>query len=336
VRHRHAISILAVFLLNAGFSPRIEAQSDTRADLALGESQRGAFEGQKIVNIAFDPVLQPLEGRELFELLTVKKDGVYRAADVRTSIEKLYATGRYQDIQVDVTPDAGGLLMRFQTKNNWFIGEVSVETDLGEPPSPGQIVSATRLQLGDPFDSLQVPAALENVRKLLIDNGFFDPRIEPEFIYRDHADQVDIVIGIKAGKRGRYETPSISGNTSLDAGVTTKEDAGVTTKDIIKATHWRRFILPGYRGVTLSRTRSGIDDVRLRYEKANRLLATVVLSSMDNDVSRNVAEPKISVDPGRWSRSPRPAPKSPKSNCGRMCRSMKSTQWTQICLRKGR
>ena len=283
MRHRHAISILAVFLLNAGFIPRIEAQSDARAGFA-------AFEGQKIVNIVFDPVRQPLEGRELFELLTVKKDGIYRAADVRTSIEKLYATGRYQDIQVDVTPDAGGLLIRFQTKNNWFIGQVSAETDLSEPPSPGQIVSATRLQLGDPFDSLQVPAALENVRKLLIDNGYFEPRIEPEFIYRDHAEQVDIVIGIKAGKRGRYETPSISGNTSVDA--------GVTTKDIIKATHWRRFLLPGYRGVTLSRTRSGIGDVRLRYEKANRLLATVVLASMDNDVSRNVAEPKISVDPG--------------------------------------
>ena len=290
MRHRHAKSILTVFLLSAGFALPLEAQRDARAD-------SGVFEGQKIGNIVFDPPAQPLEGRDLFELLPMRRDGIYHAADVRGSIEKLFASGRYEDIQVDVSAAPEGLLVRFTTANNWFIGDVVADADVAEPPGAGQIVSVTRLQLGDPFDPGQVPGAVENVRKLLVDNGYFDPHIETKLVYHDTAQQVDIVFTIRTGKRGRYATPTITGATPSDGSPVDGKNT-VSIKDLIQSTHWARFLLPGFRGVTQSRTRSGIDNIRFRYEKAHRLLATVELENMGHDLARNVAIPKIAVNPG--------------------------------------
>jgi outer membrane protein insertion porin family len=273
VRHCYTTSILPVCLLSVVFGAGGQAQI--------------AFEGQRIANIVFDPAQQPLEGRELFEILPVKRDQPYRAADIRAAIERLYATGRYEDIQVDATPLAGGVGIRFITKNSWFIGGVVADEDFGEPPSAGQIVNASRLALGAPFDREQIPQAVENIRKLLDQNGYFGAKIEPDFEYDNVYQQVRIKFSVKAGKRASYEAPRISGDETV-----------LTAAEIARATRWHRFLLPGYRGITSARTRSGIDNVRLKYENANRLLATVVLNGITQDEDNNRGRPNIAVNPG--------------------------------------
>jgi outer membrane protein insertion porin family len=270
VRHCYATSILSLLLFSQG--------------LAAADSP---FEGQSIVSVSFDPAEQPLEQRELNEILPVKTAQEYSAAGIREAIERLYATGRYQDIQVDASPADGGLAIRFITKNSWFIGKVSTKGDVGEPPNPGQIVNASRLRLGDPFDMAAVPVAVESIEKLLVQNGYFDPVVNPEFDYDNAYQQVNITFALKTGKRASYLPPQVSGDTSV-----------LSSKSITSATHWHRFLFPGYRGITLSRTRSGIDNVRLKYENSNRLLATVVLDGIDEDKAANKGLPRITVNPG--------------------------------------
>ena len=240
MRHRYATSILAVYLLGVVFATRVEAQTIA------------AFEGQTVASVGFEPVQQPLDAGEMTRILPVRTGQPYRAADIRAAIERLYATGRYQDIQADASPAAGGVAVRFITKVSWFVGDVAADEDFSEPPSAGQIVNASRLDLGAPFDPAQIPAAVENIRKLLIDNGYFNPRIDPELEYESAYQQVNITFKIKTGRRARYSEPSISGDTSV-----------LSEMQIIDATRWRRFLLPGYRGVTQTRTRSGIDRIRL-------------------------------------------------------------------------
>ncbi len=255
--------------------------------LVAAESTFEAFEGQSIVSVSFEPAEQPLAQRELNEILPVKATQEYSAAGIRDAIERLYATGRYQDIQVDASPADGGLAIRFITKNSWFIGKVSTKGDVGEPPNAGQIVNASRLRLGDAFDMAAVPVAVENIRKLLVQNGYFDPEVNPEFDYDDAYSQVNITFALKTGKRASYLPPQVSGDTSV-----------LSAKSITGATRWHRFLVPGYRGITLSRTRTGIDNVRLKYENANRLLATVVLDGIDEDKAANKGLARITVNPG--------------------------------------
>jgi len=284
VGHCYARSILAVFILSFGLAIRVVAR-DTPTQAGTNPPSSSSFEGQRIVNIAFDPAQQPLEGRELDEILPVKRGELYRASDIRTSIGRLYATGRYLDIQVDASPSAGGVAIRFITKNSWFIGKVSTTDDLPEPPPAGQIVNASRLQLGDRFDPAQIPVATENIRKLLVQNGYFHPSIDPQLAYDTTYQQVNITFAIRTGKRARYSVPKITGDTSV-----------LSAAAIVKATRWRRFLLPGFRGITLNRTRSGIDNIRLKYENANRLLATVVLKNIDQEGDKG--KPEIDVNPG--------------------------------------
>ena len=77
-----------------------------------------------------------------------------------------------------------------------------------------------------------------------------------------------------------------------------RDETVLTAAEIARATRWHRFLLPGYRGITSARTRSGIDNVRLKYENANRLLATVVLNGITQDEDNNRGRPNIAVNPG--------------------------------------
>ncbi len=275
MRLRYATSILAFCLLGVVCATRVEAQD------------AAAFEGQPVASVGFEPAQQPLDAADMASTLPVKTGQPYRAADIRSAIERLYATGRYQDIQVDASEATSGVAVRFITKASWFLGNVAVVEDLPEPPTAGQIVNASRLDLGAPFDPAQIPAAVASIRGLLIDNGYYDPRIDPQLRYDSTYQQVDVTFKIGAGRRARYSEPSISGDTSV-----------LSKMQIIDATRWRRFLLPGYRGVTQSRTRSAIDKIRLKYVSANRLLATVVLKGLDHDEEANRVQARIAVDPG--------------------------------------
>ena len=255
------------------------------ADRACAQNT-ATFSGERIINISFEPEHQPLEGRELFELLPLKRNDTYQAAAVRSAIERLYATGRYQDIQVDTSAVSGGVNVRFITRNTWFTGNVSAELDFAEPPSRGQIVNASRLHLGEPFDPAQIPPALAGIRKLLVDNGYFEPEIEPSYRYDDAFEQVHVTFTIRTGKRARYSEPKVIGDVTV-----------LTKDDIIKATGWRRFLRPGYSGITATATRKGIDKIRLKYTNSGRVLATVVLNGIDQ-LSPTRGEPAITVSPG--------------------------------------
>ena len=283
LRKRYVHSTLAVVLLGAAISQRGGAQTQAPAP---SQTAGAEFEGRSIGNIVFDPEAQPLEGRELFDLLPLKRGDPYHAVDVRTAIDRLYATGRYRDIQVDVSPVGSGVLVRFITTNTWFIGAVDAKENLSAPPSGGQIVNAARLQLGDPFDPGQIPPAVANIRKLLTDNGYFDPDVEPQIQYDTSYQQVHVTFVVKAGKRAHYYDPQFTGDTRI-----------ISKEELLKVSGWPHLLRPGFDGITATGTRSGIDHIRLKYEKVNRVLATVVLTGI-REVDPKHGQPEVTVEPG--------------------------------------
>jgi outer membrane protein assembly factor BamA len=106
-------------------------------------AQASAYEGKTVVNILFDPRDQPLENAEIAEMLPIKRDQPFHMSTGRAAIERLFATGRYADIQLDVEPYNGGVIVKFITKNSWFIGNVAVFGHISVPPNIGQLVSTT-------------------------------------------------------------------------------------------------------------------------------------------------------------------------------------------------
>jgi outer membrane protein assembly complex protein YaeT len=295
VRLRHAPSTLAVVLLQIASLHPLAAQT-------AAPPASAALEGHLIAGISFEPVQQPFAASEISAMLPIHAGEPYMALAIRAAIERLYATGRYRDIQVDASLADGGVAIRFLTQPNWFIGDVSSDEDFAEPPSRGQVVNASRLSLGDPFDPAQLATATDNVRKLFFNNGYFGAEVEPKLSYENVYNQVNIFFAIKPGRRAHYEPPAVSftGTPEQNPGTLVQNPAAVLTEmQIAKASGWHRWLfLPGYHGITQSRTRRGIDKIRLKYENAHRLLAIVVLKDMAPVENGRRGLPQLTVLPG--------------------------------------
>src|SRR5262249_25225231 len=130
-------------------------------------AQTSPYEGKTVVNILFEPREQPLEPGEIAEMLPLKNGQPFRMSVERAAIERLFAPGRYADIQVDIEPFNQGVIVKFITRNSWFIGNVSAFGKLSTPPHHGQLVSAAHLELGQSYNESKLDAAIAAQKRLL-------------------------------------------------------------------------------------------------------------------------------------------------------------------------
>ena len=241
------------------------------------------YEGQKIVSIEFSPAEQPLADSYLREILPLKPATPLRASLARTAIERLYATGRYQDIVLEALPAAGGVILRIATQPERFISRVTVE-GVPEPPNRGVLVNATGLELGAAFRETEVERAARDLTQLLCSNGFFQSRIEPRFVHPAGTSQVEVHFVVASGPRARYSSPEV-------AGVPAQEVPGV-----VRATHWRGWF--GWKAVTETRTQDGLERIRQAFRKRDRLTSEVSLKELSCDAATNRVKPSLEVRAG--------------------------------------
>jgi outer membrane protein assembly complex protein YaeT len=252
--------------------------------LLLG--QNAAWEGKRIAAIQFEPVRQPLDPVEINQMLAVKRNQPLRLADVRASIERLYATGRYADIQVNAEPYQDGVVVRFVTKNSWFIGHLMAAGRISSPPNVSQLENATQLDLGAPYTEAGVTAAVASQKKLLASNGLFGAMVRPVLDWDNDYQQVNIRFDIASGQRARFAAPTIVGDVEIDRA------------SILRATKFQRWIVHTWKPMTQTRLRDAIEGVRVLYEKDHRLEAKVTLEDVKYDAAANRAAPEIAIDPG--------------------------------------
>ncbi|MGC2197683.1 MAG: POTRA domain-containing protein, partial [Terriglobales bacterium] len=107
-----------------------------------------AYLGLPVREIRF-ALVPAREQDHLRQLLPQKVGQPLNRELVRDSLKLLFDTGLFADVQVESekTPDSQ-VILTFSGVNNYFIGSVSAEGDPGRP-SANQIVSATKLQLGE-------------------------------------------------------------------------------------------------------------------------------------------------------------------------------------------
>jgi len=249
-------------------------------------AQVNQFEGKKITVIQFQPVRQPLEGWQIQSMLPLKIGQPLRMAEIRAAIQRLFASGTYEDIQVAAEPYRGGVAVRFITRNSWFIGHVSVTGNLSNPPGAGQLANASGLELGQPFKESQVEQSTKDLKRLLDRNGLFEGSVQPFFDYDPQTQQVHIRFEVESGRRARFTTPELKG--ALKA----------SPEDLIDSTGWRRWLIGGWRPITQSRVLNGLSHIRDYYEKQNRLEAKVALDSVQYDADSNRGKPVVNIDAG--------------------------------------
>ncbi|HTS77601.1 MAG TPA: BamA/TamA family outer membrane protein [Bryobacteraceae bacterium] len=249
-------------------------------------AQTGSFEGKTIVRISYDPAHQPLDPRDLARVQLLHTGSALRSEDVAATLDRMFATGRYEDIQVDAEAAGAGVVLRFITRNAWFVGQVSARGKISNPPNTGQIQNAVQLDLGAPFRPEVLPGAEKAVRDLFTNNGLYEADVRLDTIRDIEHQQVNVEIIVNAGKRAKYETPVVHGETIL------------SDETILKSTGWRIRFIHYWRHVTQTLTRSGIDRVARKYQKEDRLTAAVKLTSLDYDPETVRAQPTLNIEAG--------------------------------------
>ncbi|MBV9746504.1 MAG: BamA/TamA family outer membrane protein, partial [Acidobacteriia bacterium] len=244
------------------------------------------YQGRPVVQIQFDPADQPYPPAELMGFLAVKHGQPLKQTDVRDSIERLFATGRYVDIQVDATPSNDGVVLRFITKNRWFIGDVEVSGRISSPPNFAQLEDASQLDLGQPYSDDKITQALAGQNRLLENNGLYRPHIQHVFDYDPAHQQINVRFQVDSGPRARFTTPVLEGDLKMDQG------------KVLDAIGWRRWLLRSWKPITQARVRDGLDNLRKLYERADRLEARISLNSLSFDPETQTALPTVMIDAG--------------------------------------
>lgn len=272
---RFALGPLALLVVAAAHPPMARAQYQK-------------YQGMTIANIQFDPREQPLDASELHDILPLQMGKPLRISDVRDAIDRLFATGRYLDIQVDAKPYNGGVAITIVTKSRWFIGDVAAMGNYSSPPTAGQLENAANLDLGTAYSDAKLQEAVSNEQHLLESNGLFRAKVKPVLDWDTTAEyqQVNIGFDLDSGRRAHFTTPVFTGDLKVD------------TARLLKATKFRRWLIHTWKPMTQTRVRQALDGVRSLYEKENRLEAKVSLESVKYDAAANAAVPAIHVEAG--------------------------------------
>ncbi len=272
---RYALLVSACSLYTAAVVPVVAA-----ADLA----PPSAYEGQKVINVRFDPPGQPVESDALNGLLTWKPGGAFHLTDVRAAIKRLYATGAFASVDVSADPTPGGVEVVIRTTEQWFIGPIEARSKITLPPSEGQLADATRLELGEPFRDDDIDRATNGMRRLLERNGFYNAKITPA-IQRDPIHQdVSITFEVDSGKRARLTAPVVTGDTRLSA------------DDVARAAKYKGWFR--WKPATDATVQGGIYNILNKYASKDRLTADVTLQKREYLASTNQVRPNIQANGG--------------------------------------
>ena len=273
---RRLVPCLLVALWGTALTPHAKAQSPD-----------STYEGRRIASISYEPEAQPYTRSNLERLNPVKPGDPFAIDAISRSIEALFDIGRYDDLSVDaVLSPSGEVNLTYRTISAWFIGGVSI-AGAADPPAEGQLINATKLELGQAFTEDYLIEATQSVLNSLRSNGLYRASVEPRFSYDPLTQQVQIKFQIDSGKRARFSTPVISG------------DPKRSTASLIRATHWQRaWGFLSAKHLTEQRLSSGLERIRFSFQKSDFLLARVTLEELRYLPAANLVQPTISVYAG--------------------------------------
>ncbi len=252
---------------------RQESQTPTSSTIA----SMSAYMGRMVKSID----LPGVSGAEHFLKLLPQKPGQPLDRDqVRESIRILFATGRFADIQAEVTQSGADVLLTFRTSPNFFVGAVEVE---GAPsrPNHNQIVNASKLELGELYTRDKLSRALQNIRQLMQENGYYRATVTAESTSNADTQQINILFHITSREPAHIGEVSVTGHSRFSQG---------QVQDIAR-------MHPGER-VTASRVTNSLQRLRKKLQKQQRVLAQVSIAEQKYDPESNSVDYTFLIDPG--------------------------------------
>jgi outer membrane protein insertion porin family len=238
-----------------------------------------AYEG-KVVEAIEIPQAPQRDREHLLQMLPLKAGDKLGRDQVRESIRVLYATGRFADIQAEVTPAGDGVVLTFVTSLNFFVGAIDVE---GAPshPNANQIINASKFELGELYTQEKLDRALQNIRLLMQENGYYRARVTAESTSNVATQQANVLFHITPGPPAHVGEVQVTGTS------------GLPPFEIQRIAHMDH----GDR-VTASRISDSLQRLRKKFTKQNRVLAQVSIAQQQYRSATNSVDYTFQIDPG--------------------------------------
>jgi outer membrane protein insertion porin family len=255
-------------------SPSYEPQS---AQSSSALASMTAYAGRTVKSIGLPGVP---DRDHLLQMLPQKSGQPLDRDQVRESIRILFATGRFADIQAEVTPSGPDVLLTFTAPLHFFVGAVEVE---GAPSHPNynQIVNASKFQLGELHSLDKLDRALQNIRQLMQENGYYRARVTAESTSNAATQQVNILFHITPGEPAHIGEVQVTGHSALSRGQV-QDIAGMH---------------PGDR-VTAARVTNSLQHLRKKFQKQQRVLAQVSIAEQKYHSESNAVDYTFLIEPG--------------------------------------
>ena len=280
LRRNASLFILMVFfapVARAGApafaSPQQPQSSETPSALAT----MSAYAGRIVQSIELPGVADP---GHLLTMLPQKAGQPLDRDQFRESIRVLYATGLFADIQAEARPSGSAVILTFSTSLNFFVGAVEAE---GAPAHPNynQIVNASKFQLGELHTLDKLDHALQNVRQLMQENGYYRARVTAESTSNAKTQQVNILFHIAPGAPAHIGEVKASGHSTFSQ---------IELADISRMHSGER--------VTAARVTNSLQRLRKKFQKQQRVLAQVSIAEQKYHPESNAVDYNYLIDPG--------------------------------------
>ena len=265
-----------VLSLATGGQSQEPAPQGTVASALSGIS---AYEGRVVKSSELTGV-RDSDREHLLQLLPQKSGEALSRDRVRECIRVLYATGRFADIQAEVTPAGNEVVLTFVTSLNFFVGAIDVEGAPGHP-NANQIINASKFELGELYTLEKLDRALQNIRLLMQENGYYRARVTAESTANVATQQVDLLFHITAAQPARIGDVKVTGTSGL---------SDVEVERIAHMEHGDR--------VTASRISDSLQRLRKKFKKQNRVLAQVSIAQQQYRPETNSVDYTFQIDPG--------------------------------------
>jgi outer membrane protein insertion porin family len=264
----------------AGSAPSASAHSSQQPQTAEPSSalaSMSAYAGRIVESIEVPGVR---DGDRLLQMLPQKTGQPLDRDQVRESIRLLFTTGRFADLQAEVIPSGSGVRLTFATSPHLFVGAVDVEGAPGHP-NYNQIVNASKFQLGELYTLDKRNRALQNIRQLMQESGFYRARVTEESTSSAATQQVNILFHIIAGEPAHVGEIKVTGHSAFSQG---------QLQDIAR-------MHPGDR-ITAARVTNSLQRLRKKFQKQHRVLAQVSIAEQKYHPESNAVDYTYLIEPG--------------------------------------
>ena len=244
--------------------------STARTDLQTGITRTLLGARVAAIRISSDGLEHP----EWLEPLIVQK--INEPLDkykVRQSVQALYDTGRFAAIEVQAQQSSNGeVVLIFDARANFFFGSVLVE-GASDSPNSNQLVSAAKLNLGERFTPQKITAALEGMRRVLQENGYYKAVIRPLYAWDKKNQQVKVTFLVSKGARARVGRVNVTGSP------------GFSQEQVLSAAK----LEPGDY-VSADNVTRALRRLRHKYQRHDRLTAQVAITRRDYHPESNTLD----------------------------------------------